>query len=79
MDIQRDVHAALAGYLRAFATDRTWFALASVLPMGILFGAARVDARAFEEFDVRLSRGLAGRPGSAIGGNVSSEEPLKLP
>ena len=37
--LQGQIHAALTADLTAFATNRDWWALAAVLPLGILFGA----------------------------------------
>ena len=37
--LQGQIHAALTADLAAFATNRDWWALAAVLPLGILFGA----------------------------------------
>ncbi|MCB8837097.1 sulfite exporter TauE/SafE family protein [Aurantimonas sp. VKM B-3413] len=39
VQIQADLHANLTGYLKTFSESGDWSALASVLPMGIVFGA----------------------------------------
>jgi ABC-type nickel/cobalt efflux system permease component RcnA len=38
-DIQQTIYAAIGGHLGAFAASRDWGALATILPLGILFGA----------------------------------------
>src|SRR5215207_8681749 len=38
--LQRWIHASVTADLSAFATTRDWLALATVLPLGIVFGAA---------------------------------------
>lgn len=39
-DFQREIYLAVANHLKLFAADRNWWALATVLPMGVVFGAA---------------------------------------
>ncbi len=38
-DIQQTIYAAIGGHLGAFAASRDWGALATILPLGVLFGA----------------------------------------
>lgn len=40
VEIQRSIHAALSADIAAFASGGSWAALLSVLPLGIVFGAA---------------------------------------
>ncbi|KKN79088.1 hypothetical protein LCGC14_0344160 [marine sediment metagenome] len=60
VNIQSELHGTLAGYLKAFATDRDWIALASVLPIGIVFGA--VHALTPGHSKAVMSAYLAGSP-----------------
>ena len=38
-DLQHAIYAAIGGHLGAFASSRDWIALATILPLGIVFGA----------------------------------------
>ena len=40
IDLQRWIYRAISGELGAFAASRDWWALAAVLPLGVVFGAA---------------------------------------
>lgn len=39
VDLQMGIRGLIAGYLEAFSASRDWLALATVLPLGIVFGA----------------------------------------
>lgn len=66
IDAQTEINRAIAADVNTFATSRDWISLASVLPLGILFGA--VHALTPGHSKTVLASYLAGSPFSILRG-----------
>lgn len=70
VDIQRELHRALAGHLGDFAQNGNWWALLAVLPAGVLFGS--VHALTPGHSKLVMASYLAGAPVGPLRGLLTA-------